>query len=67
MAAVVNNLALLVHHVVVVEDVLTHLKVARFDLLLRPFNGLGNHAVLYDFALFCAELVHDRGYAIRAE
>ncbi len=66
-ASIVDNLALLVHYVVVVEDVLAHFEVARLDLFLRAFDRLGDHAVLDDFALFSAQLVHNRGDAIGAK
>ena len=37
----INNLALLVHNIVIFQNVLTNAKVACFNLLLRVFNGLG--------------------------
>ena len=39
----VDDLALLVHHFVVLEDVLADLSVARFDGVLRAFDRLGDH------------------------
>ena len=42
----IDHLALLVHHLVVLEDVLAHLGVAGFDVVLGPFDGPGHHAVL---------------------
>ena len=44
-AQLIDGLALLVHHVVVLEQVLADLEVASFDLGLGPFDGLGNHLV----------------------
>ncbi len=42
-AALVDDLALLVHHLVVLEDVLADLRVLRLDGGLRPFDRLGDH------------------------
>ena len=42
----VDHLALLVHHFVVLEDVLADLGVADLDVVLRPLDGPGDHAVL---------------------
>ena len=41
-AALVDHLALLVHHLVVLEGVLAHLGVARLDGVLGPLDGLGH-------------------------
>ena len=63
----VDVLALLVHHVVVLEQVLADGEVLRLYLLLRPFDGLGHHAVLDRHALFHAEPVHQPLDAVRPE
>ena len=42
-AAAVDHLALLVHHVVVLEDVLAGFGVAALDGVLGPLDGLGDH------------------------
>ena len=44
--APVDDLALLVHHLVVLEDVLAGLGVALLDGVLGPLDGLGDHAGL---------------------
>ena len=53
-AHVVDGRALLVHHVVVLEEVLADGEVLRLDLLLRPLDGAGHHAVLDGDALLHA-------------
>ena len=63
----VDTLALLVHHVVVFEQVLADREVLRFDLLLRALDGARHHAVLDRHAFFHAEALHQAGDAIRAE
>ncbi len=63
----VDVLALLVHHVVVFEEVLADGEVLRLDLLLRALDGARHHAVLDRHAFFHAELLHQAGNAIRAE
>ena len=63
----VDVLALLVHHVVVLEEVLADREVLRLDLLLRALDGPRHHAVLDRHAFFHAELLHQAGDAIRPE
>ena len=63
----VDVLALLVHDVVVLEQVFAGREVLRFDLLLRALDGLGDHAVLDRHALFHAEPLHQAGDALAAE
>ena len=48
----VECLALLVHDVVVVEQMFTDVEVATLDLLLRAFDHAGQHAILDRLALF---------------
>src|SRR5271170_4554098 len=43
----VDHLALLVHDFVVLEHVFSDLSVADLDVVLRPLDGPGNHAVFY--------------------
>ena len=63
----VDALALLVHHVVVLEQVLADGEVLRLDLLLRALDGARHHAVLDRHAFFHAELLHQAGDAVGAE
>ena len=63
----VDVLALLVHHVVVFEEMLADREVLRFDLLLGALDGARDHAVLDRHALFHAELLHQAGNAIGPE
>ncbi len=63
----VDAFALLVHDVVVLEEVLADGEVLRLDLLLRALDRLGHHLVLDGDALFHAEALHQPGDAIRPE
>ena len=63
----VDALALLVHHVVVLEQVLADGEVLRLDLLLRALDGACDHAVLDRHALFHAEPLHQARDAVRPE
>jgi hypothetical protein len=63
----VDRLALLVHDVVVFEEVLAGLEVPPLDLLLGPLDGLRNHGVLDRLALLHAEPAHDPLDAVGAE
>src|SRR6185312_2965148 len=66
-AQLVDRLALLVHHVVVLEKVLADLEVPPLDLGLGALDGLGDHAMLDGLALFHAELAHEALDAVGAE
>src|SRR5436305_10584376 len=66
-ATLVDRLALLVHHVVVFEEVLADLEVPPLDLGLGALDRLAHHAVLDRFALFHAEAAHDPLDAVGAE
>ena len=63
----VDALALLVHHVVVLEQVLADVEVLRLDLLLRALDRVGDHLVLDRHAFFHPEALHQPGDAVGAE
>ena len=63
----VDVLTLLVHHVVVLEQVLADGEVLRLHLLLRALDGLADHAVLDRHAFFHAQALHQAGDAIGSE
>ena len=58
-ALLVDYGALLVHHVVVLEQVLTYTEVVLLNLLLCAFDALRDHRVLDTVALLEAETVHE--------
>ena len=66
-ALLVNNLALVVGHVVVFQQLLADIEVATLDLALRLFDGIGHHAVLYRLALFHAQGLHKTLHPIGGE
>ena len=59
----VDDCALLVHDVVIFEQVFAHTEVVLFHLLLCTFYGVADHFALQHFALLESELVHDAGNA----
>ena len=63
----VQNLALLIHHVIILKDVLANVKVARLNFFLRVFNRPRYQRVLNRLVLFHAEFVHDFGDIFRGE
>ena len=63
----VDALALLVHHVVVLEEVLADGEVLGLHLLLRALDGARHHPVLDRHALFHAEPLHQARDAVRPE
>jgi hypothetical protein len=63
----VDVLALLVHHVVVLEQVLADAEVLRFHLLLGALDGARHHAVLDGDAFLHAEPLHETRDAIGPE
>ena len=63
----VDGLALLVHHVVVLEQVFAGLEVLGFNGPLGGFDALGDEAGLDGNALFHSQLVHDLRDALAGE
>ena len=55
-AQAVDGLALLVHHVVVLEQVFARFEVLRFDGFLRGLDAIGDHLRLDGNAFFHAQL-----------
>ena len=66
-ALLVDDLALGVHHVVVLEHVLTGLEVPGLHLLLGVLNGVGEHLLLDGGVLVHAQLLHHAHHPLRAE
>ena len=67
LALCINNLALLVHNIVIFQNVLTNAKVAGFNLLLRVFNGLSYQAVLDGLIILHAQLIHNASDVVAAK
>ena len=65
-ALVIDNLSLLVHYVVVLENVFTDFEVASLYLLLSVFDGLGKHPCGNRLILH-AELIHHILNSVAAE
>ncbi len=65
--ALVDDLALGVHHVVVFQEALPDAEVVLLDLLLGTLDALGDHACLDDLPLFVAHAVHHLAHALRAK
>ena len=66
-ALAVHDLTLLIHDVVVLEDVLADVEIARLDLLLRVLDGIRDDLVLDGLVFLHAEFVHDLRDAVRGE
>ena len=67
LALCINNLALLVHNIVIFQNVLTNAKVTCFHLLLGVFNGLGYQAVLNRLIILHTQLIHNASNIIAAK
>src|SRR5580692_10998261 len=63
----VNRLALLVHHVVVFEEVFARVEVLRFDRFLCVFDAAGDEAGLDGYAFGHTEAEHEGFHAFAAE
>src|SRR5437667_153648 len=63
----VDDLALLVEDVVVLEEMLADVEVVGLDLLLRVADGAGDQAMLDRHALFHPEPLHEPLHAVGAE
>ncbi len=66
-AFLVDHRALLVHHVIIFQQVLADAEVVLLDLLLCAFYRLRNHLVLNHLALLEAQAVHHFRYALARE
>ena len=66
-ALAVEDFTLLVHDIVIFQDVLTDFKVVAFDFLLGLFNGPGDHLGRNRFVFIHAQLIHELGNIVRAE
>ena len=62
-----HHLALVVHDVVVLQDVLAHVEVAGFDLLLRLLDGLVDPGMDDGLVFLQAELLEHAVHALGAE
>src|SRR5271157_728582 len=67
LAHAVDRFALLVHHVVILEEIFSYLEVVPFDPCLGVLNGLCDQLVLYGHIFVHAELAEERRYPFRAE
>ena len=65
-ALIINDLSLLIHNIIVLQNVFTDLKVAALNLLLRVFDRLGKHPRRDRFILH-AEFFHNPLHAFSAE
>jgi hypothetical protein len=63
----IHRLALLVHHVVVLQQVFAGLEVLRLHRLLRALNALGDHLRLDGHALFHAQPLQQRAHPLLGE
>ncbi len=63
----VYHLALLIHDVVVIEEVLPDVEVVHLDALLRALDGLCDHRVSDDITLLYSKRRHDLRYPLGAE
>ena len=66
-AVLIDDFALLVHDVIVFEQLFADLEVVRFDLLLRVCDGARDHPVLDRNAFLHPQLEHELGDAFGRE
>ena len=67
LALTIDDFALTIHDIVIINQVFTNFKVVRFNLLLCPFNRLGNHTMLNRLVFGHLELFHNERNAMRAK
>ena len=63
----VNNFTLLVHNVVIFQNVFTNVKVTTFNFLLRIFDGFGYEAMFDGFIIFHTKFIHNACNIITAK
>ena len=66
-ALLVDDRTLLVHHIIVFEQVLTDTEVVLLHLLLGALNAAADHRAFDTLTILEAEAVHDFGDALRTE
>ncbi|RMV05524.1 hypothetical protein ALP17_05450 [Pseudomonas savastanoi] len=64
---VIDHFALLVGHVIELEQLLADVEVATFHFALRFFDGVGHHAVLDSLTGLHAQRLHEILHAVRGE
>jgi hypothetical protein len=64
LSALVDDLALLVHHLVVLQDIFSNFKVSTFNRLLRTLNGLSRRSSLPEERLQGNALVHHPAHRV---
>src|SRR5690606_28614035 len=62
-----SDLALVIRHIVVFEQLLADVEVARLDLALRRLNGTRHHACLDGLPLGQLQAFHDGAHAVTGE
>ena len=55
----VDDITLLIHHVIVLNEAFTHAEVVFFHFLLRAFNGIGHHVMLDHLSFLDTHLIHE--------
>ncbi len=63
----INCLSLLIHDLVIFEQVFPYFKIVFFDLFLRPFDRFRNHRVLDCHTLFHPEGFQKGAHTLRGE
>ena len=63
----VDDIPLLVHHVIIFNELFAYFKIVPFHFGLSIFNGPADHVVLDGLALLHTEFFHDAGDALAAE
>ena len=63
----IDQVTLLVHDIIVLDQAFTDTEVILLDLLLRALNRVGDHVMLNHLALLEAHTIHDRRYTFRTE
>ena len=67
LSMLVNHLPLLIHHIIIFQEMLADFKIMAFHFLLGIFNRLGNHTMFDRHTFFHAELEHKIGHALRGK
>ncbi len=66
-ALLIHDPALVVGDVIVIQQMLSHIEVVRFDFTLGVFDGPVQHAGLDRFIFFHAKALHHGGHAVRGK
>src|SRR5690606_31303632 len=67
LAFAINNISLLVHHIIILKQALTNAEIVFLNLLLCALNAVADHAVLDHITFLVSQFIHQSGNSLATE